>query len=66
MREAAESRQPYTRRIREALMASEQVTELSDSKGKVRGSRWRHCWQVYATVAEVDECRTKHGNRLTD
>jgi hypothetical protein len=47
-------------------MASEQVTELRDSKGNVRGSRCPHYWQVYATVAEADECLTKPANQLTD
>jgi len=47
-------------------MASEQVTELRDSKGKVRSDRWPHCWQLDATVAEADECLTKHGHQLTD
>ena len=56
----------YARRIREALMASEQVTELRDSKGKVRSDRWPHCWQLDATVAEADECVAKHGHQLID
>jgi hypothetical protein len=47
-------------------MASQQVTELRDSKGAARSYRCPHCWQLYATVAEADECLTKHGNQLTD
>jgi hypothetical protein len=45
------------------------VTELRDSKGKVhkvRSYRCPHCWQLYATAAEADECLTKHGHQITD
>jgi hypothetical protein len=55
----------YARRIREALMASEQVM-TQDSKGEGARLSLPPCWQVYATVADADECRTKHGNPLTD
>jgi hypothetical protein len=32
----------------------------------MHGDRCSHRWQVYATVAEANECLTKNRNQLTD
>jgi len=46
-------------------MANEQVN-LGIPKARCAALAAQPCWQMYATVAEADECLTEHGHQLTD